>query len=176
MSRPGLAVIVITAISVAVAVQAFSPSYSNIQSADAQPRLPNNSVRSETIVDGQVQTQDLADDAVTTEKIRDGEVKVDDLDPSIGVGGGAIELDIVRRSNLITIPSGEARGAAVTCQTGEIATGGGFLTPFSHDVKVTQSAPHEPSAGHGWSAAGRNDGSSESRLTVYVLCAKMVVE
>lgn len=48
MSKFGLALIAITAISVAVVTQAY-----HLQAADAQPRLPNNSVRSENIVDGQ---------------------------------------------------------------------------------------------------------------------------
>jgi hypothetical protein len=78
MSKRGLALIAITTISVAVAVQASS--YYQIQAADAQQRLQNNSVRSETIVDGQVKTQDLADDAVTSPKIRNGEVKSDDIE------------------------------------------------------------------------------------------------
>lgn len=49
ISKLGLTVIAITAIAVAVAIQAY-----NIQAADAQAKLPNNSVTSQTIVNGQV--------------------------------------------------------------------------------------------------------------------------
>jgi hypothetical protein len=56
-----------------------------IQAADAQAKLPNNSVRSETIVNGQVKTADLANGAVTSEKLADG------------AGGGALpNVHIVR--------------------------------------------------------------------------------
>jgi hypothetical protein len=74
MSKLGLALIAITAISVSVATQAYY-----IQAADAQPKLPNNSVTSQTIVDGEVKTADLANDAVTSAKIKNGEVKAEDI-------------------------------------------------------------------------------------------------
>lgn len=57
ISKLGLALIAITAISVAVAIQA---SY-YIQTADAQARLPNNSVTSQTIVDGEVKSADIGE-------------------------------------------------------------------------------------------------------------------
>jgi hypothetical protein len=41
MSKFGLALIAVTALSVAVATQAY-----NIQAADAQAKIPNNTVRS----------------------------------------------------------------------------------------------------------------------------------
>jgi hypothetical protein len=75
ISKLGLALIAITAIS--VAMMTTQASY-NMQTADAQ-RLPNNSVRSETIVNGQVTTDDLATGAVTSAKIADGEVEAQDI-------------------------------------------------------------------------------------------------
>jgi hypothetical protein len=76
ISTLGLTLIAITAISAAVAMQAY---YYYIQAADAQPppeapTLPSDIVTSENIIDGQVQTQDLADNSVTTTKIRNGGV------------------------------------------------------------------------------------------------------
>ena len=166
MSKVGLALIAITAISVAVvAVQASSSffSYYFIQAADAQVRLPNNSVRSENIVDGQVKTQDLANDAVTTEKIKNGEVQTEDI------ASGAIEPDvqIVRgNGNENPFPPNSSGGDRVDCPSGTILTGGGFVSG-SFNTQVIRSFPVDADT---WQVDALNVGTQTTWVQAYALC------
>jgi hypothetical protein len=126
-------------------------------------------VRSSDIVDGQVNTADLADDAVTSDKIKNGEVKAEDLDPSIelGDGSGAIQLNVHRvDSDRITIPGNLNGGARVDCPPGETLIGGGFdVTP---SVRVTTNYPEDENT---WFVAGQNLVSGSQRLSAFALCA-----
>jgi hypothetical protein len=91
-------------------------------------------VRSSDIVDGQVNTVDLAANAVTSDKIKNGQVKAEDLDPGIQVGGGGggstpnFGLQVTERSNTIQTPEQggpftllyqirriKARGVGISC-------------------------------------------------------------
>ena len=124
ISKLGLTVIAITAIAVAVAIQAY-----NIQAADAQAKLPNNSVTSQTIVNGQVQTQDLA--------------------------SGAIQLNIHEvRGEVLTLDPGRTGTAIAFCPDGEILTGGGFETDYG--VRVGASA-QRGNGDNAWVVEGAND-------------------
>jgi hypothetical protein len=147
ISKLGLTLIVaITAVSVAVAIQA-SYYYYNIQAADAQPEpeppiLPGNSVYSETIVDRQVQTQDLAGGAVTTDEIGDGQVQTQDL------ASGAVVPNVLQvHGTPVSIGPGGLNFARADCPPGTILTGGGYITSWSN-VKITASGPGDDNAWH----------------------------
>lgn len=133
----GMTVIAVTAIAVAVAIQAY-----NIQAADAQAKLPNNSVTSQTIVNGQVQTQDLA--------------------------SGAIQLNIHEvRGELLTLDPGVHSTAQVECPDGEIVTGGGYLAVYPIHVTVTAQSPN---GDNGWIVSGTNDASTDRNMQAIVYC------
>jgi hypothetical protein len=152
MSKLGLAVIAITAISVAMGVQAYY-----IQAADAQVRLPNNSVRTETIVNGQVQTDDLANGAVTSDKL----------------ASGAVGLTTTFRTGQENVPAGVNSVINANCNDGEVVTGGGysFGSVFDRDVEIFLSAPE----GNSWRVFADNHHASESALvTAYAVCATLV--
>jgi hypothetical protein len=118
-TKLGLSLIAIAAISVAMATQAYY-----IQAADAQAKLPNNSVSSETIVNGQVKTDDLATDAVTSGKIKNGEVKTDDL-ATDAVTSGKIKNGEVKAEDIAAgvIPSGGSTPADNSVTSAKIVNG-----------------------------------------------------
>ena len=163
MSKLGLAVIAITAISVAVGIQAY-----DIQAADAQAKIPNNSVRSETIVDGQVKTQDLANGAVTTAKIADGTIQEQDIaDGVIPDGGGAIQLNVHRvESEEFHVPSGY-NFWEVDCPSGEIVTGGGHESAVIH---VLSSFPVDENTWRVDASPNFGDPNVVAILKVFALC------
>jgi hypothetical protein len=167
ISKLGLTLIAITAIAVAVAIQA---SYYYIQAADATPeqpplppgseapspsleapRLPNNIVRSETIVNGQVQTQDLASGAVV---------------PNVHAVSGDLTL----------LPPGAYGVSSAVCPSGEKVTGGGFNV--GDGVQVMLSQPYysnlydfsEDRTWDVWVVHAINHASSRDSITVYALC------
>ena len=152
MSKFGLALIAVTAISVVMATHAYY-----IQAADAQAKLPNNSVRSETIVNGQVQTADLANGAVTSEKLADG------------AGGGDIELSIQTVTDEIQIPPNTESAVSVDCPSGTILTGGGFdHFGAQSNIQVTQSIPVDENT---WQVFGVNKSTASAFfLGAYALC------
>ena len=173
MSKLGLAVIAITAISVAVGIQAY-----DIQAADAQAKIPNNSVRSETIVDGQVKsadigtgevkTDDLANGAVTSGKIADGTIQEEDIaDGVIPDGGGAIQLNVHRvESEEFHVPSG-FNSWEVDCPSGEIVTGGGHESAV---INVLSSFPLDENTWRVDASPNFGDPNVVAILKVFALC------
>jgi hypothetical protein len=140
-----------------------------IQAADAQARLPNNSVRSETIVNGQVQTADLANNAVTSSKILDGTIQAGDIASGvIPDGGGAIQLtEHIVQSAPVELSPGESDSANADCPDGDFRTGGGFA--ISGDIQIKQSLPGVGE--NSWEAFGTNrDSSFGGVLNAYAIC------
>ena len=134
------------AISVAVTMQA----YYYIQVADAQPppeapTLPNDIVRSETIVDGQVQTQDLA------------------------IGAVVPNVDIVRGDGTLIAP-GNIGGAYVYCPPGEILTGGGFETLGTTTSTGIRVETNHAQAENLWLVYGFNEGTANASLQPVAIC------
>jgi hypothetical protein len=163
MSKFGFALIAIAVISVAVAIQAY-----NIQAADAQAKLPNNSVTTQTIVNGQVQTDDLANGAVTTAKIADGTIQEQDIaDGVIPDGGGAIQLNVHRvESEEFHVPSG-FNSWEVDCPSGEIVTGGGHESAVIH---VLSSFPLDENTWRVDASPNFGDPNVVAILKVFALC------
>jgi hypothetical protein len=86
---------------------------SGMYAAEAAPPIPDNSVTSPKIKDGEVKTPDIATAAVSK----------DNLKPD------AVKLVVVHRFGpLVTIRNLDATGLFAACNSGEIVTGGGFLT------------------------------------------------
>jgi hypothetical protein len=167
MSKFGLALIAVTALSVAVATQAY-----NIQAADAQAKIPNNSVRSETIVDGQVKTADLANDAVTSLKIADGTIQEEDIEDGVISEAGVGTLQKTQRvEGSITLGPGELGTVTVSCESGEIATGGGFSK--GEGVNILNNYNAGP--GENWQVVGRNTNTDGRQgFLAFVECLKLV--
>lgn len=84
---------------------------------------------------------------------------------------------IIIRSANVVIPPGEFREAAVPCESGEIATGGGYSRPFAEsnrDVSVTQNRAGTTFTvvPTGWYVFARNlDTSLDASVTAYAMCA-----
>jgi hypothetical protein len=139
-----------------------------IVSADLQDGA---AVRSNDIVEGQVDTSHLAEDAVTSEKIRDGEVKIDDLDPAIDIGGGstpAFTLQVTQRSEEIIVGGGLPNiHRTVSCNDDEQVVGGGFQT-FS-----LVSISRQNVESNGWEVRIQNPQSGFPHQ-IYAECAKIV--
>jgi hypothetical protein len=151
MSKLGLALIAITAISVAVAIQAY-----NIQAADAQAKLPNNSVRTETIVNGQVQTQDIGDGTIQEQDIADG---------VIPDGGGALP-NVHTVTKVDSSDPGEELFVFIACPTGEKAIGGGF--GIGPSLTILQSHPDQ--AGTSWVISVFNPSTESATVFAYAVC------
>lgn len=145
-SKFGLALIAVIAISVAVATQASSYY---IQAADAQAKLPNNSVRSETIVDGQVKAQDIAAGVIPD-------------------GGGAVELVVVERTVQGSIPANEFEATTVSCNSDETVVGGGFAK-----VSSLTDVFNSNKEGNGWEAGAFNSESFTQIFHVFAECAHL---
>ncbi len=135
-----LAVIAVTAISVGIGVQAY-----NIQAADAQAKLPNNSVRSETIVNGQVKKEDIADGVIQS---------------------GGTELNIHRVAGVaVTIPAGEGGFINVQCPDGEFLTGGGYDAPDNYVI-----TRNFPTGITNWLVVAHNPAGGAFSMNAFALC------
>jgi hypothetical protein len=138
-------------------------------------------VRSSDIVDGQVNTADLASNAVTSDKIKNGEVKAEDLDPSIDIGGGgetpSFSPQVTERSNSITIGNSvpSRLWLSVQCNSDEVVTGGGFsVNPGSENTSTSSQVSESKKLDNGWTASW-NPSEGET-LVVYAECLKIVNE
>ena len=180
MSKLGLGLIAIAAISAAVAVQAYY-----IQAADAQARLPNNSVRTENIVDGEVRTGDLADNAVTKPKMADNSVGSAEIEngaittakildrqvTSDKLASGAVGMELRERiGDSVSLEPGTANFAIVDCEAGEIAISGGFRA--GSDIRIIGSEANGDN-NDSWSVHGYNDGDSTASFAAMVECFRL---
>ena len=189
ISKLGLAVIAITALSAAVAVQAFYHFSYFTQSSDAQaqelpvpvppPNVPLNSVATQHIIDGQVMTQDLANENVTTAKIKNGEVK------SADIGDQEVKYeDIARHTIQVTsffqpdvpfppnrIPVGGDGVSKVFC-TGETeVTGGGYEVLYG-TLEIRENRPIQTlERGPAWQVIAHNSGLTEGEVRAWAVCA-----
>jgi len=130
-------------------------------SAILVPTYAVPSIKSADIVDGEVKTADLANDAVTSPKIKNGEVKTEDL------ASGAIKLNVhTVTGEAVTIAPGSSGSAHSDCPAGEILTGGGFAA--QGDVRVTFNIPIEEE--NIWDVTGINQGAVDGALQAFARC------
>ena len=180
MSKLGLVLIAIAAISAAVAVQAYY-----IQAADAQARLPNNSVRTENIVDGEVRTGDLADNAVTKPKMADNSVGSAEIEngaittakildrqvTSDKLASGAVGMELRERiGDSVSLEPGTSHFAIVDCEAGEIAIAGGYRA--GSDIRIIGSEANGDN-NDSWSVQGYNDGDGTASFAAMVECFRL---
>ena len=104
-------------------------------SAPICPHRRNTGVQSVDIVDGQVANSDLGTDAVTSTKIKNGEVKTEDI------ASGAIQLNIHRVQNDLTLSPGAIGSLGAECPSGETLVGGGFKAGIH--IQVYHSFPSD---------------------------------
>jgi hypothetical protein len=137
-------------------------------------------VRSVDIVDGQVNTADLANNAVTSDKIASGEVKAEDLDPSIELGGNGggtpnFSLQVTERSNTVQfgIDDNGPYTVSVQCNSDEVVTGGGFNADvIGSGVGTNEHLYESKKQDNGWSVSWH--GAQGYDLTAYAECMKVV--
>jgi len=131
-------------------------------------------VRSSDIVDGQVNTADLANGAVTSDKIRNGEVKAEDLDLTIGLGGGDssdFSLQVTERSNSVTVAEGEAGyyTISVQCNSDKVVTGRGSNADLENgQANIVEISKKQ---NNGWTTTWFKE---RGTITVYAECVKVV--
>ena len=76
----------------------------------------------------------------------------------------------VRTGSPFTFGSGNQTGSAVaTCDSGDVAVGGGFATPLDSSFFANSSYPSAPDT---WTVAGSKSGSGFD-LTAYAVCADL---
>lgn len=152
-------------------ITSFMIADNTIVSADLKDGA---AVRSEDIVDGQVNTEDLAEDAVTSDKIANGEVKAEDLDPSIQLGGGGstsdFNLQVTERSNSIETTQLGIHPLAIQCNSDEVVTGGGFSIRDNR-ADVIENKKQD----NGWKVSFIHE-RGRVILTVHAECLKVVQE
>jgi hypothetical protein len=129
-------------------------------SAILVPTYAVPSIRSVDIVDGEVKTADLANNAVTSGKIKNGEVKTEDI------AGGAIQPKVhIVRSPGIEVGVGDAESVNVDCPSGEIVTGGGFVTGAG--IIIEASYPLDENT---WRVYADNVGGGVQGFSAYAVC------
>ena len=140
-------------------------------------QIIDNSILTNKILDGQVGTTDLADNTISSAKIEDGQVGSTDLAP------GAIVPHIIQRvSPSKTLGPGIVQvETLINCDSGEVATGGGFFlgTLASPDptskVIIQRSVANTPIAGNqqGWIVWATNTDTVSHDITAVVGCLKL---
>jgi hypothetical protein len=140
--------------------------------------LANNAVTSPKIQDGQVNAADLGTDAVTTAKIKNGEVKAEDIAPGVISGGGALQVET--REQFFDDPPGSgndldydsfAHTFHVSCNSDEALTGGGYSSN-SDDTIIRYNRPTADN--NGWLVIADNPTSHTLQIGIYAMCAKIV--
>ncbi len=128
--------------------------------------IPNGFITSGMIRDGQVKTQDLANDAVTSPKIADGTIQEQDIaDGVIPDGGGGALPNIHIVTGQAELPGGGGASAMANCPDGEVLTGGGFVA--LPDIKISSSFPLDENT---WDVHAESDFASTTTLTAYAIC------
>jgi hypothetical protein len=135
--------------------------------AQNAPKIPNSYVTSGMIKDGEVKTNDLANDAVTAAKIADGAIQEQDIaDGVIPSGNNQPTIQIVDTAGQTLFP-GEGGEENANCPSGTVVTGGGFIADGS--VKVILNIPEDADT---WRVAAFNAETNEFAgiLRAWALC------
>ena len=140
-------------------------------------QIIDNSILTNKILDGQVGTTDLADNTISSAKIKDHQVGSTDLAP------GAIVPHIIQRvSPSKTLGPGIVQvETLINCDSGEVATGGGYFfgTLASPDptskVIIQRSVANTPDSGNqqGWIVWATNTDTVSHDITAVVGCLKL---
>lgn len=120
-----------------------------VAQSTSSPPIRANSVTSGSIKDGEVKTDDLANDAVTSAKIADG----------------TIQLIIRQFTEIESFAPGVTGRITVDCPSGQFLTGGGFLVGPSMRVEGSQ-----PIDVDSWAVNAENQGTADDGVIAYALC------
>ena len=149
-------------------VVVFSAMTVPVAAQSSAPPIRANSVTSESIKDGEVKTQDLANGAVTSAKIADGTIEEEDIADGV-IPSGAVQPTIHSvTGERAVIETGEFARVTATCPDGELATGGGFAA--GADIKVSESNPTDLPNPQSWVAGGTNTGPFLNSFSATVVC------
>lgn len=143
--------------------------------------LARNSVRSQHIVNGQVKTVDLGDNAVTSLKVRDGSLRSSDFASGQLPPGSVDTVTVVAWG---FIGAGSFDSVTAWCPAGMEAIGGGTDStarattttiasfPVINDTDLIDLNQDQYPAATGWRAVGNNVGTAQARFSVAVVCAQ----
>lgn len=142
--------------------------------------LAKNSVKSETIANGNVRTVDLDDDAVTSDKIKNGSIKGADIKdgvlPELPAGtltDFGLTTPYDNGSTLtFSVNANETTTGTQSCPEGKVALGGGVYSVLGNVTVLNDFPAYD---GTGWSATVKNNDDSVRGATIFVTCAKVVV-
>jgi hypothetical protein len=129
--------------------------------------VPTFAQNAPKIKDGEVKTNDLANDAVTAAKIADGAIQEQDIaDGVIPSGNNQPTIQIVDTAGQTLFP-GEGGEENANCPSGTVVTGGGFIADGS--VKVILNIPEDADT---WRVAAFNAETNEFAgiLRAWALC------
>ncbi len=135
--------------------------------------LAKNSVKSETIANGNVRTVDLDDDAVTSDKVKNGSIKAADLKegvvPPAGITGYQLTTPYDDGGTLtFSVNAGEETTGTQLCPEGKDALGGGVYSVLGNVTVLRDFPTYE---GDGWSATVKNNDDAVRGATIFVVCA-----
>jgi len=164
--------------------------------------VAKNSVGSKQIKAGAVKTADIKDQAITAAKVQDGSLGVADLAPgvipaedtaTVRSASATVPLECTETNagpNLYFVNCNGRATVTAQCESGEHATGGGYLTPPADstppisNASVGDSRP-EPASGtpDAWTITAFGNGSntgttpgvvrpSDPEVTVYAVCSR----
>ena len=121
-----------------------------------------NRVDSGDIKTGAVKRGDLSRDAVASGKVVDGSIK-----------GADLGVNYYVQTASLTVPGNLVNSGTVSCNTGDLATGGGWNTgaPAPNTQNAQASYPAGPSsAPNGWTVVLDNLTTQSITNTIYVVC------
>ena len=137
-----------------------------VAQSTTSPPIRANSVTSGSIKDGEVKTDDIANDAVTSGKIKNGEVKAEDL------ASGVIPPDDVGSLQTTIKQINDEQGGVgaltyrINCDAGQVVTGGGYFT----GLKVFASFPEDSNT---WTFGVNSNEGETLPLSLYAICAEV---
>jgi hypothetical protein len=121
-----------------------------------------NGVYSVDIVNGQVGSADIGDSQVTSADIKDSTVTSTDL------ASGAIQPGVhIEQGSEVNFNPNSSGSATTDCDSGEILTGGGFVSAGSPGLDMTHSFPIDENT---WYVQANNFGTTVAIIRAFALC------
>jgi hypothetical protein len=159
-------------------------------SAVAVSSVEKDSVGSRALKRDAVKSRHVDDGKLKGKDIKDGTVESRDIDPDTladlegpaGPPGAAGATNVItRRADVIGVSgAGGTASTSVTCDPGEVATGGGaafnaasttYRIALSEPLEADMSLPEPGDVAVGWLAAGVNNSGATRNFYAYVICA-----
>jgi hypothetical protein len=132
--------------------------------------IPNGFITSGMIKDGNVRTQDLADNAVTSPKIADGTIQEQDIADGVIPDGGGVQPTVHEVRAIGTVAAHGVGRADAICPDGEIVTGGGFSSPLTNGVALNFFGSAPESDRNAWVVVAQNPGDVDGQFNAVAAC------